>query len=118
MDNQAENMLWESLQNNRKNFNDLIGQELSLWVLAVQIAENEEFELISDFIFQKIYVQTSQTIQQIFEEWLINQSDKPLIDKELQTIKQQIQLFTQDLVNEKKADLIDMVYQIKKRLSN
>jgi hypothetical protein len=118
MDNSAENLLWESLQSNRKNFNDLIGQELSMWVLATQIAENESFIEISDYIFQKIYLKTSQTIQHILEEWLINQTEKKLSDQELQIIKQQIQLFTQDLVNEKKADLSEMVYQIKKRLNN
>lgn len=102
--------IYTALEGNEKNINDLIGQEMNLVVLALAMIDNPKLEENVNYIFQKIYLRTSKTIEQLF----LNLSANTLTDKENESLKTQIQLFINQLIEQKKIDLQDTIRWLKK----
>ena len=106
----------EALQGIRKNVSDLIGQEMTLLVFAQLIRDHPELESKLDVLFHKIYLNTSRTLEMFMFELLENQAVS-LKEGEVLLIKQNIQIFVHELVEEKKENVIENYHWLDRNIS-
>lgn len=88
--------LQAALQANRKGVKDLIGQEVSLWLLAEHIRENPEKEAQIPNLFQQIYRRLSHNVKELFYELLEQQG----LEADPQALEASIELFVHELVQD------------------
>ena len=101
------------LQNNEKNIADLISQDMSLWVLAKQMLDNPEMQAQTEIIFLKIYQNTCRTIENLLLH-LINSQETHLDEDSLQNLREQVQLFIHNLVENRKSELFEKMNWLEK----
>ncbi|MEO1652858.1 MAG: hypothetical protein AAFU64_04895 [Bacteroidota bacterium] len=103
MSNQP-NSLQQALQANEKNIADLIHQEINLLLLAQLFREQPQLAQQKDFIFHKIYLSTTRSLESLLFSFLERQGEQ-INEARLQQMKGDIQLFVQELINEKQEEL-------------
>jgi GTPase SAR1 family protein len=99
----SDELIPQALLAQSKNINDLIGQELSVWVLAILVSQQPELEKNVEAIFQKIYQNTAQNLENLILDFISNQPEQ-FAQVDLDLIKQKIQLLVNQLVKEKKQE--------------
>jgi hypothetical protein len=105
--------LQQALQANEKNIADLIHQEINQYLLANFILENPTFATKIDSLYQQVYLNISQDLQNMLMN-LIMEMNIEWEDINEQIIKQNIQLFVQELIQNKKKDLENKVKWLEK----
>jgi hypothetical protein len=107
------NTLTEALLNIEKNINDLISQELSLFLLALQIFQNSE----KNNQYEKLWLKIYQNITHQIQELLVNlktENENFLNDFSVEEIKKAVQNSIWQIINTKKEHLEDYIYFIEK----
>ncbi|TAE74054.1 MAG: hypothetical protein EAZ85_05580 [Bacteroidetes bacterium] len=96
-----QNNIENELNNIQKNINDLISQEITLWIWAEMVVSNPESEKYIEKIWQKTYQNISANIQDILINLKKNNIDF-WKDMEESKIKASVQNFIWELIEEKK----------------
>ncbi len=108
-----QHLIEQELINIKKNINDLLAQEITIWIWAEMIVINPEIETHIEKIWQKTYQNMTANIQDI----LINlKKNNTFFWKEVEEvdIKQTVQNFIWEMIQEKKEQLEDYINTLKK----
>ena len=108
-----QNILGEILKNNEKNINDLISQEMTVMLFACMFNEYDGINQSQHLIWNQIYLNTSKSLQNMFDYLLDNQIIE-LSFSEKEKIKQEIQLFVQELIQQKRIEVADKMRWLEK----
>lgn len=98
----------EFLEDNQKNINDLIGQEINIILLANFILENPTLEKQIDTIFHKIYLNVYRLIRDSF---LHLAQDLNLSSNYIESTVQEV---VNDIINQKKEQVWSMLSWLEK----
>jgi hypothetical protein len=109
----SDEFIPQALLAQSKNINDLIGQETSTWVLALIISQAPELEENVELIFQKIYQNTSQNLENLVLDFISNHPEQ-FAQIDLPQLKQKIQLLVNQLVMEKKQEFAENLRWLRK----
>jgi hypothetical protein len=109
----SDEFIPQALLAQSKNINDLIGQEMSVWVLALVISQQPELEKNVDLIFQKIYQNTAQNLENLVLDFISHHSEQ-FAQVDLPLLKQKIQLLVNQLVMEKKQEFSENLRWLRK----
>lgn len=107
--NEIENQLYSI----KKNINDLITQEITLWTWAEMIVQNPELEPRIEKIWQKVFQNITSNIQDILIDLQKKQIEFWKNIDEIE-IKKAVQNFIWELIQEKKEQLEEYIYTLKK----
>ncbi|TAE48576.1 MAG: hypothetical protein EAY69_04830 [Cytophagales bacterium] len=101
------------LFNIKKNINDLIAQEITLWTWAEMIVLNPELEQRTEKIWQKIYQNITINIESILVDLQKKQIEFWKDMQEIE-IKKAVQTFIWELIQEKKEQLEEYIDTLKR----
>ncbi|OJJ17516.1 hypothetical protein BKI52_27000 [marine bacterium AO1-C] len=105
------------LASNEKNISDLINKELSIILLADFIYRNPHLESAMSGLYQEVYKKTVINLTQMFEDLLEQQNTQ--LNQENQTqVKQYVQWFVNDLVNEYQEEVKEKVRWLEQKGAN
>ena len=113
----APEIVQQVLASNEKNIGDLISKELNVILFADFIYRNPHLQNSIEELYQEVYKKTVINLTQMFEDLLEQQNLAQNNDNQAQ-VKQYIQWFVNDLVNEYKSEVKDKIRWLERNNAN
>lgn len=113
----APEIVQQVLASNEKNIGDLINKELNVILFADFIYRNPHLQNSIEVLYQEVYKKTVINLTQMFED-LLEQQELAQDNSSQNQVKQYIQWFVNDLVNEYKAEVKDKVRWLERNNAN